>query len=463
MKEIKVKDILKVCNAKIIFGNEEEICNDFSKDTRDIKKGDVYIGIKGENFDGSTLYEQALEKGAKVCILENIDVKKEIKEKYKDRTIVIVEDTIKAIQELAKYKRQNYNIPVVAVTGSVGKTSTKDILASIISKKYKVLKTKGNLNNQIGLPLTLLQLKDHTAVVVEMGMNQMGEIHNLSIIAKPTIAVITNVGTSHIGNLGSRENILKAKLEILDGMNEDGVLVINNDNDMLNKWNKDNSRYSTVTFGINNDSNFVAKEINLQEYASVFQVELKGEKNIVNVPVGGKHFVYNALCAICVGNLLNISNQDILEGISSFELTKDRMDIKKNKSNVTIINDCYNANYDSMKAAIEYLSKMNAKRKIAVLGDMLELGEYSKELHQKIGEEVVKNKIDILVTVGKESSYIMQIATKMGMKQENIYHYNTNEEAIMKLKEIMHSDDSILIKASQGMKFIEIVDEIIKI
>ena len=171
MKEIKVKDILKICNAKLIFGNENEVCEEFSKDTRQIKKGDVYIGIKGENFDGNKLYENALENGAKVCILENIEIKSEVQEKFKDRTIILVEDTIKALQKIAEYKRKNYNIPVIAVTGSAGKTSTKDILASIVSKKYNVLKTQGNLNNQIGLPLTILKLKDHTAMVVEMGMN----------------------------------------------------------------------------------------------------------------------------------------------------------------------------------------------------------------------------------------------------------------------------------------------------
>lgn len=169
--DIKVKDILKICDAKLIFGNLEEICENFSKDTREINTGDVYIGIKGENFDGSTLFEKALENGAKVCILEHTEIKDSIKDKYQDRTVIEVENSIEALQKIAKFKRNMYNIPVVAVTGSVGKTSTKDILASVISKKYKVLKTEGNLNNHIGLPLTILKLKDHKALVVEMGMS----------------------------------------------------------------------------------------------------------------------------------------------------------------------------------------------------------------------------------------------------------------------------------------------------
>ena len=288
-----------------------------------------------------------------------------------------------------------------------------------------------------------------------------GEISTLTNIAKPTISVITNVGTSHIGNLGSRENILKAKLEILEGMEKTGNLVINNDNDMLNAWNKTNNTYEVTTFGIDNQSNINAKEVKLEEYSSKFIAEVNNEKLNVEVLVGGKHFVYNSLCAITVGKLLDISNKDILNGIKEFELTKNRMDVKKNANNVTIINDCYNANYDSMKAAIEYLSKINTKRKIAVLGDMLELGNYSKNLHEKVGEEIVKNKIDILVTVGKEAENIVNKAIELGMNKQNIYYFDTNKEAIKNLKEILKPEDAVLIKASNAMHFNKIVEEII--
>lgn len=461
--DIKVKDILNICNAKLIFGNPEEICENFSKDTREINVGDVYIGIKGENFDGSNLFEKALENGAKVCIIEHTQIKDEIKEKYKDRTIIEVENSIEALQKIAKLKRNMYNIPVVAVTGSVGKTSTKDILASVISKKYKVLKTEGNLNNHIGLPLTILKLKDHEALVVEMGMSALGEISTLTNIAKPTISVITNVGTSHIGNLGSRENILKAKLEILEGMEENGTLVINNDNDMLNAWNKTNNTYKVTTFGIDNPSNVNAKEVKLEEYSSKFVAEVNNEKLNVEVLVGGKHFVYNSLCAIAVGKLLNIDNIEILNGIKEFKLTKNRMDVKKNSNNVIIINDCYNANYDSMKAAIEYLSKINAKRKIAVLGNMLELGEYSTNLHEKVGEEIAKNKIDILITVGNEAKNIVKKAIELGINKDSTYNFNTNEEAISLIKSILKPEDAVLIKASNGMHFNKIVEEVITV
>lgn len=461
MNDIKVKDIIKICNGKLIYGNEDIVCESFSKDTRTINKNDVYVGIKGESFDGNMFYIDALEKGAKVCILQNIEIDKEKLLQYKDIAIIIVENTIKAIQTLAAYKRCLYNIPVIAVTGSVGKTSTKDIIASVMSEKYNVLKTEGNLNNHIGLPFTILKLKDHTAMVVEMGMNAFGEISVLTNIAKPTMCVITNIGTSHIGELGSRENILKAKLEILEGMSKDGILILNNDNDLLHNWNKENTIYKTKTYGIENESEIIAKDIVLTEKGSTYNVQIKNNIYNVKVPVGGKHFVYNSLCAICVGLENRISIEKIIEGIEKFELTKNRMDIQKNSKNITIINDTYNASYDSMKASIEYLTKLQG-RKVAVLGDMLELGKYSKELHEKVGEEVVKNNIDILVVCGKEARNISHKALRLGMKKENIFEYNNLEETINALKKLLLPADTVLIKASNGMHFNKIVNELLQ-
>ncbi len=467
MKEIFVKDVTKICKGKILIGNEDEVLENFVKDTREVKKGDVYVGIKGENYDGNLLYEDAIKNGAKVCILqkqsvnEKIDVEK-INKEYPHTTIILVDNTIKTLQELAKYKRSLYDIPVIGVTGSVGKTSTKDIIASVMSKKYNVLKTLGNYNNQIGLPLTILRLKDHDAMVVEMGMSELGEISNLTKIAKPTVAVITNVGTAHIGILGSRENILKAKLEILDGLKENGTLVINNDNDMLNNWNNKNhsDKYNVITFGLENESDVMAKDVHISEDGSTYKMEIDNKKYNVNISVGGSHFVLNSLCAIAVGNLFDIDINDILDGIANFELTKRRMQIEKNKIGATIINDCYNANYDSMKAALDYLGKISSRRKIAVLGDMLELGGFSKTLHEKVGKEVAKNKVDILITVGDLSKDISRKAIEDGMDKNNVYLFNNNDEAINLLNKIIEKEDAILIKASNGMNFQQIFEKI---
>ena len=337
-----------------------------------------------------------------------------------------------------------------------GKTSTKDIIASVLEQKYKVLKTEGNMNNHIGLPLTLLKLQEHTAVVVEMGMNHFGEISLLTNIAKPTGCVITNIGTSHIGNLGSRENILKAKLEILEGLEENGFILINNDNDLLNNWAINNNKYKIYTYGIENKSDYMANSINQTQDNSTFKIcdtEIK-------VPIRGTHFIYNGICAFAIGDILGIEKEKIAEGISNFKLTSKRMEIETIKNSIKVINDSYNASYDSMKAALEVLKKTDAKRRIAVLGDMLELGEYSKELHEKVGKEVVKNKIDILITIGEYAKNIALVAKEN--KMDNIYIYGNIEDGITCIKNIVTQGDLILLKASNSMNFSKILDELKK-
>ena len=458
MKKIFIKDILNCTNGKLLVGNLEDECIDFSKDTRQIKNGDVFVGIKGENFDSNLLYKEAFEKGAKTCILQNVEISDEEIQKYKDKNIIIVEDTILAIGKIAKYKRSLYDIPVVAVTGSVGKTSTKDIIASVVSQKYNVLKTQGNLNNDIGLPFTILSLKDENALVVEMGMNHFNEIDYLTNIAKPTIAVITNVGTSHIGNLGSRENILKAKLEILNGLKENGYIIINNDNDLLNKWNKEDTKFNKITYGIQEESDIMASEISIMETNSIYNTNIEDKKYEIKVPISGRHFIYNSLSSIAVGKALNIDMNLIIKGIKEFELTKKRMDLEKIKDNITVINDSYNASYDSMKAALEYLNEITGNKKIAVLGDMLELGEYSEDLHRLVGKEVAKNKIDNLVTIGNLAKYIAEEAISNKMDKNSIYICENNKEAYDIIKKILNKNDVVLLKASNALNLSEILE-----
>ena len=460
MREITVEDILKVCNGTLVYGNNEIVCENFSKDTRQINIGDIYLGIKGERINGSIFYEEALEKGASGCILQDVEIKEEIKEKYSDRFIIIVENAVIALQKIAEFKRNLYAIPVIGVTGSVGKTSTKDIIAGVLKEKYEVLKTQGNYNNEIGLPLTILGLKNHNAMVVEMGMSAIGEIDLLSKIAKPNTAIITNIGSSHIGELGSRENILKAKLEILNGLDQNGKLLINNDNDLLYKWNKEQRLENVITYGIDTESDIQAYDINMYENESTFKVKIENCVYEVKVPIGGKHFIYNALGAIGIGLLHNIEMQKIITGIEKFELTKRRMELINTEDNIKIINDSYNASYESIKAALEYMENMTASRKIAVLGDVLELGDFSKDIHEKIGYEVEKNKIDILITVGQEAKYIAQKVKELSNKVKT-YVCDSNQEAIEIINNVKNEGDIILIKASNGMKFNEIIEKII--
>ena len=457
---MNIKEIANVCNGDIICGDENTEVKGFSKDTRTINFGDIYVGIKGENLDGNSYYKEALDKGAVACIIEEHFKDKLELENIKENTIIIVKDSIKALQDIAKYKREQYDIPVVAVTGSVGKTSTKDIIASGLSKEYNVLKTEGNNNNHIGLPLTILKLENQNAMVLEMGMNHFGEISVLTNIAKPSICVISNIGTAHIGILGSRENILKAKLEILEGMQEGGAVVINNDNDLLHKWAEENKEnYNIVTFGIENSSDYVAYNIIENEDSVEYNTKILGQEYKVKVPVPGKNFVYNSLSAIAVGVLCTVEPEYIIKGIKDFELTKKRMEIIK-KNGITIINDAYNASYDSMKAGLEYLKTVTGERKIAVLGDMLELGEFSKELHEKVGEEVVKNDIDVLVTIGEYSKHIADVANKNGVKE--VKSFENNQEAGDYLSKQLKTGDVILLKASNSMRFGEILEIITK-
>ena len=459
---LKIKDILKCTNGKLIIGDIEKECTNYSKDTRTIKKGDTYIGIKGEKFDGSSFWKDALNNGAETVIINNIKLNEIEEYKKQNKNIIQVEDTIKAIGEMASYKmkiqKEKYNLKVVGVTGSVGKTSTKDIIANVLSEKYKVLKTEGNNNNHIGLPLTILRLQDEEVAVIEMGMNHLGEISYLTKIAKPDIAVITNIGTSHIGNLGSRENILKAKLEILEGM-EKKKIVINNDNDLLNKWYlKNKGDIEIHTFGIKNESEFKAKNIKLEENSSEFTCENKNEKINIEVPVGGEHFILNALCGLTVGKLLNLNNEEIKNGIKGFKLTAKRMEINHLKNNITIINDSYNASYESMKASISNLKNMHGTRKIAVLGDMFELGDFSEKLHREVGTEIYKNKIDKLYLVGNYAKFISDEAKKEGYAKENILYFENKEDLLKDLKSNLQNGDVVLIKASNGMRLFEVAE-----
>ena len=458
MHNLYVKDILDKCNGKLITGNKDLILTNFSKDTRIINKGDTYIAIKGEVFDGNKFIEEAFSKGASCCIVEhlnNVDINK-----YKDKTIVQVKDSIKCLQTLAKYKRSLYNIPVIAITGSVGKTSTKDLVYEVVNKKYKTLKPVGNLNNHIGLPLTILGLKDHEALVVEMGMNHLKEISLLTNIAKPTIAIITNIGTAHIGNLGSRENILKAKLEITESLKPNSPLIINNDDDMLNKEGPNlNKKYNLITVGIDNKSTYNATNIEDNIFSSTFYIN----NDKININVGSKAFIYNSLVAYAVGKILKIDFKDIIEAIAKFKLSPHRLEKKVSKTGITIIDDTYNANQDSMINSLSILSKVKNKRRVAILADILELGDYTEEIHENIGKKVSPNTLDILITVGENAKLIAKEAQKNNFKNTNIYNFKDYKDCLENVQTLLSKNDIVLLKGSHGMNLIKVVEELLKI
>jgi UDP-N-acetylmuramoyl-tripeptide--D-alanyl-D-alanine ligase len=457
MSNIYVKDIITKFNGRLLIGDENLVLDNFSKDTREIKENDIYVGIKGEKFDGNLFYKDAFNIGAKCAILEHIN-EDEIKE-YHNKTIILVDNSIKLLQDLARYKRSLYNIPVIAITGSVGKTSTKDMIASVLSKKFNVLKSEANNNNHLGLPLTILKLKDHNALVVEMGMNNFGEISLLTNIAKPNVAVITNIGTAHIGNLGSRENILKAKLEILEGLDPNGVLLINNDNDLLHKELPNlNKKIKVITIGIQNRSDYMATEIKEENLTSNFLIDKdKIKLNIISTP-----FIYNALMAYAIGKHFNIESSKIVKGLEEFKLSANRLEIKLNKNNIKIIDDTYNANLDSIKSGLETLKNIDGKRKIAILGDILELGNFAKEIHEEVGKTLVNTNPNLIILIGDNSKITYDKVLSLGYPPKQVYYFKKAEDSFVTLDNILESEDTILIKGSHAMNLILIVNYLLK-
>lgn len=438
---MKIKDIIEVCHGELISGDINIKCKNFTKDTRTILEGDIYVGIKGEVYDGNTFYKEAFNKGAIACILDNKEVIKNVKD---NETIILVEDTIKALAELAKYKRSMYNIPVIAITGSVGKTSVKDMIYNVVKTQYKTLCTKGNMNNHIGVPLTILGLDKHEALIVEMGMNHFNELHVLSNIAKPTIAVITNIGTAHIGNLGSRENILKAKLEVLDGMNN-GTLIINNDNDMLRTVKYDN----LITIGIDNKSDYMAHDIEMKAFSSEFYINDK----YVSLPVGSNAFIYNALFAYAVGRKVGISEENIIKALETFKLSPHRLEMI-HTDEYTIIDDTYNASLDSVKNSLGLLSKVDGRR-VFIFADILEVDGYGEEIHKNVGLACVDDDIDVVICVGKLAKYTYEIIKD---NDKECYYFDDNDKLIQEIDKIIKKDDTILIKGSHSMNLLEIVN-----
>lgn len=416
-----------------------------STDTRTIQKGELYIALKGERFDGHDYINKAFENGA-VAVLT---------EKECDYPYVLVSDTGKALLSLAAYYRMLFNTAVIGITGSVGKTTTKEMVACVLSAKYKTLKTKGNLNNQIGLPMTLFGLDDsYQTAVIEMGMSGKGEISALSKTAKPDAAIITNIGYSHIEFFGSREKICEAKLEILDGMEDDAPLILNADDDLLSAF-CDETR-PLMFFGIDNPACDV-RGINLKEQngSTTFEILYNGENFIATIPTVGKHNVYDALAAFCVGIISFVPTDDIITALKNYVPSGMRQRIE-NKGEQTVIIDCYNASPTSMEASMGVLGSKDG-RKIAVLGDMLELGEQGKELHANLANTAKENKIDLVLCIGKEMQNMKNRADEIGV---NCLHFESKSEISAYLKENLKAGDNVLFKGSRGMALEEIIEEV---
>jgi UDP-N-acetylmuramoyl-tripeptide--D-alanyl-D-alanine ligase len=450
MAEFTVDEVRQAIKGNLLCQGRLTKFAGVSTDTRTIGSGDLFVALSGESYDAHDFLDQAIAKGAGGIVVsrEKIRVPEDI-------TVFHVPDTLRALQDLAQYHRLRFSIPVVAVTGSNGKTTTKDMIAAILAQRFQVLKTEANFNNEIGLPLTILKLNpSHEIAVVEMGMRGSGQIRELANIALPNIAVITNVGETHMELLGSIEKIAEAKAEILEGLPYSGFAVLNADNSYVRNM-AEKVQCRTAFYGIE-QGDIRAANIEFTGRSMMFECVVNdSEVFSVHVPAVGRHNVYNTLAAICVGRYLGLDFQEINEGLSGFNAGGMRLQIEKT-DRYTVINDAYNASPASMEAAIDALVDIAPQRKLAVLGDMLELGHVAIEAHRRIGKKLAACRVDAVVTVGGMAAHIAGAAKEAGVPVA--VACESHEEAKKVLGSLVAVGDTVLLKGSRGMKMEKLMD-----
>lgn len=439
MVQLKLKDIAGFCGGELT-GNGETIITSVTNDSRKVQDNSLYIALKGERFDGNDFIEAALLGGASAAAGEA--------ESAFEKPYIKIRDGKRALMDIAKGYRAKFDIPSVAVTGSVGKTTTKEIISSVLSEKFCTLKTEGNFNNEIGMPLMALKLEDtHQIAVFEMGMSGFGEISNMTRIAKPDMAIISNIGMSHIGKLGSRENILKAKLEIAEGLKPNGVLAVNGDDEYLS-----GIKIPCIKYGLGESCDIRAFNVSSDSAGCSFETEMHGKMYKIRVNIPGSHNVYNALAAVAAGIHFGVAPDDIVRGIAEASSVGNRM--KKEKcGGINLISDCYNASPDSMRAAFEVLRGVSG-RKIAVLADMLEMGSFSEKAHLETGKEL--SFADVVVAFGDFGKFIAEGARSSGVK--DVFYFEKKCDICMFLKNFLKDGDNVLVKGSNGMKLSEICE-----
>jgi len=425
-------------------------------DSRSIAKGQLFVGIKGENFDGNTYAFEALKQGAAAVLVSDANTQAS--------PAVIVENTRLALGELSKYWRNKFDLPLVAVTGSNGKTTVKEMITSILSAaKGKVLATRGNLNNDIGMPLTLLCMNEnHNYAVIEMGMNHEGEIRYLTKIAQPNVALVNNAGTAHIGEVGSREAIARAKGEIFEGLTDDGIAVVNADDDFADYWKSLNKNRKIITFGLNDKAD-VSANYQTQNNSSAINLKTPSGEVQFNLNVLGEHNVHNALAASAVAVALGVSNADIASGLTKFNPVKGRLNWLEGVNGAVVIDDTYNANPDSMKAAIDVLASQKTTQQstqIFVMGDMAELGDDAPQMHAEIGAYARQKGIAQLFSFGEFSK--LASASFNGGLGKNAQHFDSLEALLDALRRGMRKDVTVLVKGSRFMKMERVVNQITK-
>ncbi len=450
MDKLSLKEVAQVTGAEV-NSDAEIFFEGVSTDSRKIKAGMLFVALKGENCNGESFAKDAFKKGA-LAVLVSKTAKR-----IPDGIVLKVDDTLEAYRQIAGAWRDRFQIPIVAVTGSNGKTTTKDLTAAALNGLGHVQKTSGNFNNEVGVPMTLLELNDrHKAAVVEIGMRGLGQIESLAEVVKPTIGIVTNVSEAHIELLGSIENIAKAKGELVEAIQAGGTIILNADNQhTLGMKNIAGDGVKVLTYSLDKDADFVAKDILIGSVSTEFTLDFHGKNYDFEIPMLGRHNVSNALAAIAAGYACGLTVPEVQRGFSTLTTTKMRYEVIR-RDGLTIINDAYNASPASMRAAIRTTSEVYDGRLIAVLGDMLELGNISEKVHREIGVDLVEYKFDTLITLGELGKFIAAGARDAGLK--NIYSFDTHEDAARKILELVRDGDTILFKASHVMHMEKIIE-----
>ena len=452
MLELNLQEIVKATKGVLLKEADVKEIKAVSTDTRKIEEGTMFIALKGENFNGNNYVLEAFNKGAKIAIVD--EVKCDLNELKEDVTLIKVENTGRALMDLAKFYREKLGLKVVGITGSAGKTSTKDLVAAVLSDKYKVFKTKGNFNNEIGLPLMILELDStYDVAILEMGMRGLGQIKELAEIASPDLGIITNIGISHIEILKTRENILKAKMEIATFFDKNNTLVVCGNDDFLGSL--PSAEYKIVKTGVGENFKIGAKNIALEELSSKFTVYDGEKEEEFSLDMPGEHNISNLMLGIAIAKELGVSFEEMKRGLKNIEATSMRLELIK-KDGFSILNDCYNSSPVAVKSAIDVMKNIEGKRRIAVLGTMRELGHKSEEAHEEIGKYAKENGIEKVLCFGDFSENI-----KEGYG-EGCTVYENKEELIKDLLNIICDGDIILVKASRSLKFEEITKALLE-
>ena len=458
MRPMRVKDIVRIVDGKLISGDGEGEVSSVQIDSRKIKPGALYVPIIGERVNGHTFISQVFEQGA-VCSFTSDKTYA-----VKGKNCIYVKDTLYAMQTLATYYRSLFTMPVIGVTGSVGKTTTKEMISCVLEKKYRVLKTEGNLNSQIGVSLMMFKITEDTEVCVfEMGISEKHEMNVLARICDPDYGVMTNIGVSHIGQLGSRQNICQEKSDIVNYFQNESKLYLCSDKDyeQLFMCTDHVGEVKMVTYATDKKADFYAEDVKMESETTSFTVKTKGAPDDhVTLSVLGMHNVSNALVALALGDELGVEREKAKEALLAYRPIKMRGEVKKNDK-FTVIDDTYNASPDSIKSGLDMMFAMPGNQKIAVLADVLELGEWSKECHQDVGKYIVEKveqgcALSLLITLGiemVEASKIVADKTDVAVKR-----FGSNQEAIDYIKDFVQQDDIVFVKGSRGMHTDEIVN-----